>query len=630
MKILLVEDDQATAAAVAAALTVDHYSVNVATDGKTALALALAFAYDLVLLDVLIPEIDGISVCRHLRSQGDATPILLLTAKDASRDRVLGLDAGADDYLVKPFHMPELLARIRALLRRATAQGASVITWENLRLDSRTGEIHYGETLLKLTPKEHGILELLLCNPRQIFSRSVILDKLWDVTECPGEDTVTTHVKALRQKLKSAGAPKDLIESVYGLGYRFQSLERASPAVLLADPPGDPLTDRVPSAAPPTQQSVDRIMEELWGKFKAGFMAQVDGLLAVAIALATGNVTPEQYQQACLDVHKLKGGLGIFGYPQGSVLALEIEQVLRSPLPLSSEQIIHLKHQVQALQAMLSQPPGVGATAIAPQTAVLPSMPSIMVVAQDLSFTTALAIAVADRYHLEIVGDPIAARHTLEYRMPAVLLLDFTLFEAQAADWTWLQAVATRIPVIGLTDSPTFMDRVQVGRLGGRACLPKSVGGDQLFQTIQRLCPAPRATPGRVLAVDDDPTILALLKTLLEPWGLFVTTLEDPQRFWSVFTACTPDLLVLDIEMPSLSGIELCRVVRDDDGWGDRPILFLTAHHDDAQMYAAFAAGADDYIQKPIRAPELVTRIVGRLDRRQLAKHHADLRLTCD
>ncbi len=611
MKILLVEDDQATAAVVAAALTAHHYSVNVAADGRTALAYALAFAYDLVLLDVLIPEIDGISVCRRLRSQGDATPILLLTAKDASSDRVLGLDAGADDYVVKPFNVAELLARIRALRRRATAQVSSIITWENLRFDIRTGEIHYGSTLLKLTPKEQGILELFLFNPRQIFSRSVILDKLWDMTDSPGEDTVTTHIKALRQKLKLAGAPKNLIESVYGLGYRFQHWE--SPAAL---PTPAPLS--VPDDAPPVPQPVAQMMGELWEKFKDGFMAQVDGLLAVAVAVGAGGITPEQYEQAQLDVHKLKGGLGIFGYPQGSALALAIEQVLRLPRPLLPDQAAQMMHLVRALQVVLSQPPQGGGSAIAPQPAILPL---ILAVVGDAAVVATLEVAVRDRYRLEVVSDPMAAGHCLQHGAPAVILLDLAVFETRAASWRWLQDVAiAQSPVIVLVDCPTLLDRVQVGRMGGRACLAKPVDGDQCLQTIQRLMPSVRMAQHKVLVVDDDPMILAALRTLLEPWGLAVTTLDDPQQFWRMLDVCAPDLLVLDIEMPSFSGIELCRVVRNDDGWGDRPILFLTAHGDEARMYEAFAAGADDYIQKPIRASELVTRIISRLDRRRLVE----------
>jgi len=222
MKILLVEDDQRIANALAEALTDQHYVVDIATDGQLGWEFVEAFAYDLMMLDLMLPKLDGISFCRQLRKRGYFVPILMLTAKDTSTDKVVGLDAGADDYVVKPFDLQELMARVRALLRRKNSPLPPVLEWERLRLDPSICNVTYQEQLLHLTPKEYQILELFLRNSHQAFSRSEILDNLWSFTEPPGEETVKVHIRSLRQKLRLAGATADFIETVYGLGYRLK------------------------------------------------------------------------------------------------------------------------------------------------------------------------------------------------------------------------------------------------------------------------------------------------------------------------------------------------------------------------------------------------------------------------
>jgi DNA-binding response OmpR family regulator len=269
--ILLVEDDQATRAMLQSSLIAHHYTVTTTADGHSTLDLVDKFDYDLVLLDVGIPELDGISVCKRLRSKGCQIPILLLTSKDHSTDRIMGLDAGADDYVIKPVSMPELLARIRALLRRNRTPIASV-TWGRLQLDPAVNEIRYGEQLLRLTPKEYGILELFLLNPQRIFSRAALIDRLWELDETPTESAISSHIKAIRQKLRAAGATQDLIETMYRFGYRLQSLE----------------LEGVPTSEGRAASNTDELaMFELWERFKDSFKQQID-LLEVNVADSFG------------------------------------------------------------------------------------------------------------------------------------------------------------------------------------------------------------------------------------------------------------------------------------------------------------------------------------------------------
>ena len=221
MKILLVEDDERIARALAEALSDQNYAVDIAIDGEEGWAYVEAYQYSLILLDWMLPKLDGIHFCQRLRQHGLHTPVLLLTAKDTSTDKVIGLDAGADDYVVKPFDLQELMARIRALLRRGNSTLPPMMEWGKLRLDPGTTEVVYGNQPLHLTPKEYQLIELFLRQGRRTLNRSTILEQLWTSEEPPGEETVKVHIRSLRQKLAAAGAT-DFIETVYGLGYRLK------------------------------------------------------------------------------------------------------------------------------------------------------------------------------------------------------------------------------------------------------------------------------------------------------------------------------------------------------------------------------------------------------------------------
>ncbi len=224
MRILLVEDDVPLAEALAEALIDQRYVVDVVNDGEAAWQQVKALAYDLILLDMMLPKLDGVGLCQRLRSHGYGIPILMLTARDTTTDKVAGLDAGADDYVVKPIDLQELFARIRALLRRGNSPSSPILEWGSLHLDPSTYEVTYEEQPLHLTPKEYNLLELLLRNGRRVLSRSVIIEHLWSLEDPPEEDTVKAHIKSLRQKLKAVGAPNDLIETVHSVGYRLKHL----------------------------------------------------------------------------------------------------------------------------------------------------------------------------------------------------------------------------------------------------------------------------------------------------------------------------------------------------------------------------------------------------------------------
>ncbi|WP_066121758.1 response regulator transcription factor [Geminocystis sp. NIES-3709] len=224
MRILLVEDDSRIAKPLAETLSDCQYQVDVAEDGEVGWNYLEILNYDVIILDVMLPKLNGIQLCQRLRQANIQTPVLMLTARDSSQDKVLGLDAGADDYVVKPFDLAELTARIRALLRRGNNTFPPVLEWGDLRLNPSNYEVFYGKQLLSLTPKEYQLLELFLRKPQRVLSRRQILDQLWSYEEPPGEETVKVHLKDLRKKLRNAGISSDFIETVYGIGYRLKPL----------------------------------------------------------------------------------------------------------------------------------------------------------------------------------------------------------------------------------------------------------------------------------------------------------------------------------------------------------------------------------------------------------------------
>ena len=224
MSILVVDDDQAVRDSLRRALGMQGYDVELAADGSEALARLAAngTSVDLLIVDVLMPRVDGLEVTRQLRADGNAIPILMLTARDQVSDRVAGLEAGADDYLVKPFALEELVARVRALLRRLGAdETASVLRFADLELDTGTREVRRGDNSLTLTRTEFALLELFLRNPRQVLTRSVIFDRVWGYDFGYGSNSLDVYISYLRKKTEAGGKPR-LIHTVRGVGYALR------------------------------------------------------------------------------------------------------------------------------------------------------------------------------------------------------------------------------------------------------------------------------------------------------------------------------------------------------------------------------------------------------------------------
>jgi DNA-binding response OmpR family regulator len=219
MQILVVEDEEKIANFLRRGLLEESYAVDVAGDGEDALYKFEINEYDLVILDLLIPKVDGIGVCRKIREVNTSTPILILTARDATEDKIKGLDAGADDYMTKPFSFSELSARVRALLRRGKKSDPAVLKIDNLALDPATKTATRGKTRIVLTTREYALLEYFMRNPNRVLTKSELLEHVWDYSYDGLSNILETYVKYLRKKLKVHAQDQELIYTMRGSGY---------------------------------------------------------------------------------------------------------------------------------------------------------------------------------------------------------------------------------------------------------------------------------------------------------------------------------------------------------------------------------------------------------------------------
>jgi two-component system response regulator MprA len=224
VKILVVDDERAVRESLKRALELEGYEIELAADGQEALQRLEGNGEsqpDAVLLDVLMPNVDGLEVCRRLRKSGNRVPVLMLTARDEVENRVSGLDAGADDYVTKPFALEELVARIRALLRRTSADDDEVLRFADLELDSGTREVRRGGAQIDLTRTEFALLELFLTNPRQVLTRSIIFERVWGYDFGFASNSLDVYIGYLRRKTETGGKPR-LIQTVRGVGYALR------------------------------------------------------------------------------------------------------------------------------------------------------------------------------------------------------------------------------------------------------------------------------------------------------------------------------------------------------------------------------------------------------------------------
>ena len=642
MKILLIEDDESLADLVIEKLARHkHYIIEWSNNGYEGLELAESCEYDLILLDVALPKLDGIEVCQQLRNQGNQTPILLLTAHDTITKKVAGLDAGADDYLVKPFDHRELLARIRALSRRRHDSLLPTLRWQQLVLDPNNCQVTYDNKPLKLTAKEYSLLELFLRNPQRIFSQSSLIEKIWSWEESPSENAVRTQIKGLRQKLRNSGSDPSMIETIYGLGYRLK--ENAPPSESFSSaklPTTEPLL-LMTNISPLNTVSSDKLsLKGIWQKYKFQYQERVSLLQQAVQAIKKDKFYAELKQQAIATAHTLVGSLGSFGFTQSSQICSEIETILQSYDHTDYEAIQQIDRLLATLLSQINSPPpdvpftqafdsmSFDNNAIDLSHSALSPQYELLIVDDDFPLAQALVSeAITWGIEAKVAGNLAQARQAIAHKPPDAILLDLSFPEANNGGLELLQeltAKSLKIPVIALTARESFADRVEVARLGGKGFLTKPVSPTQALETVSSVLEQSNHPDAKILIVDSQPENLQAIASILKPWGFETILLQDAKQFWDILEQSNPDLIIAQLEIEPVSGIEICQVVRNDPRWCYLPVILMSSHKDIATIQQICSVGVDDHLSFPIVEKELLARIFNRLDKERYRRQLAD------
>ncbi len=370
---------------------------------------------------------------------------------------------------------------------------------------------------------------------------------------------------------------------------------------------------------PAVDPEVAAELQALWGRFQGQMLARVETLDEALAALVEVRLDEELRRRAERDAHRLAGSAGTFGRHRASVLARCLEELFEGSAPIDRTAVPDALAQVESLRDELASAPSAGS----PDVDV---RPLVLVVHRDAELAGAIGLAVEARGLASHVAEGVSVAHAaLAGAHPAVALVD--LGEGGDGVLDLVRELSARTPpvaVLALTSGAGFLDRVDAVRAGVQGFLPGWLAPSELAGAAVAIIEAAQLDRWRLLAVDDDPSVLAALVALLEPAGSTVTGVTEPEGFWAALRETTPDLVILDLDMPEVSGIELCRLLRADPRWAALPVVFLTSQVGRDTIEAVFAAGADDYVGKPVVGSELVTRVTNRLERTRILRALAE------
>jgi len=628
MRVLLIDDDNALATLLSHHLTAHNYIVDRVTDGEEGWVYGSTFEYDLIILDWMLPKLDGIHLCQRFRNEGYGVPILLLTAKDEQTDKIRGLEAGADDYVVKPFDTAELLARIRTLLRRRFTEPEPLLGWGKLCLDPISCEVTYEGQRISLTAKEYSLLELLLRHSQQVFSANDLLDRIWSSEEFPSEATVRSHIRGLRRKLKAVGKGIDLIETVRGLGYRLksqaiQSIHQSNPANLSLKDKHAIYLDGLTRA---------------WNTHKSESIERCNYLITIAQLSKDQDISEQQRIQSRQTAHSLAGTLGTFGLMEGYHIAIQIEHLLQAEENFSLTQKSQLQALATTLRHAIDEPPQ-----LISSEDPYDDKPRVLTIdICDVPYVQQLiALFVAQKFQVNVAASLESAEQILSMtssssltslqqpeNLPDVVLINLVSNETDLLldestlkmMMEFIETLAKRwpqLPIVTITPQADFGNRLDLIRRGSTIVMEYPLVPSDILAVVTREIHH-NLRFSKIMIVDDDSHHLKQITHFLQPWGFQITPLENSSRFWTLFTQVKPDAVVLDIEMPHVNGFELCQTLRSHPEWQHLPIMFLSIHSETLKQHQAFACGADDYITKPVQGKDLAVRLLNRLKR-----HHA-------
>jgi diguanylate cyclase (GGDEF)-like protein len=379
-----------------------------------------------------------------------------------------------------------------------------------------------------------------------------------------------------------------------------------------------------------TDDVVHDAVSVIWEKSRTAILSRVAALEDAARSMLAESLADDTRRHVERETHKLAGAAGMFGFWDASELARQAELILQGSDPIASADVLRLSDLSAQLRRQLegARPNGgLASQTIAPPSPrdLLAAHARLLVVGNDATLNERLA-SEARSLGINVIGAETAdkARQALAGTVDAVLL-DLTLDGAGIPLLEELYRQYPSLPVIVVSDGEHFLDRIEAARLGGRGFLQKPVRPSQVIDLLRDSLFVVRSETSTIVAVDDDPELLSLIEALLQPLRARVVTVTDPMRVLNVLAESSPDLVMLDVDMPSLNGIEICRVLRNDPRWAAVPVLFLTARTEASVVTRMFEAGADDYVAKPVLGPELVARVRNRLERTRMLRLAADV-----
>lgn len=647
MKILLVDDDPRFSSTAKTVLEENLYDIDILDTGKSVFLSLETNSYDLLILDVMIPYVDGISLCRELRKNNYEIPILLLTALQGRNDKMKAFEAGGDDYLVKPFDWDELLARIRALLRRKEnkKEVSSTLEWEKLKLKLDTKQSSYNDKILNLTPTEYKILEILLSNPNKLFSLDNLVNQLWDLDDIPTNSTIRSHIKGLRKKIQKAGGGDDLIQTVYGMGYRLKTQENSptikndelekntdSKEVVEAEIKSiktskvtknleniEVDSDTKSANKEVKKQKISTALLKIWQEYKKSVFDDLESLQEY-----NDKFDPHiNKEEVVRKSHNLVGFLGSIGLLEASDICKKLELLFKGDDSNENDIKKEVKKEIKKLFEYLEKLDDSELKSSEDLTLkVNQNNKQILMIDEPSNLTNKLTeLSNFWNLDIELVNNFEEAIQKINNpNFEAIILDPFYSKNSHLSSkiLSRLKEKIPNIPIIIVTEKDDLKARLEATKFKVSAFISKKIHPEKIIEIIYDCLD--KSETYKILLVDDDPKFLNSFKAKITDNNLEVITINDPLKLWNLIENISPELLILDLQMPNISGIDLCKVVRNDPRWYKLPIIFLTAYLDNHIIDQMIAAGADDFITKSKIGLELHHRIMTHLQRSQRLK----------
>lgn len=574
MKIVLIEDDEILVNLIISPLKKANYVVEVAQDGNEGLSCIRSTKADLWIIDLELPGVNGIYLCQKLRQAGCMAPILILTARSSGLDVLAGFNAGADDYLKKPFQISELLARVKALLRRPPVLQKPVLEWGVLTLNVETAEVTYAGKIVSLRPKEFNLLSILMRNGSRVLSYDQLIKELYKTDDTPNKESLKAHIKGLRRAIQKVDGQVDLIQGIRGLGVRL-----------------NPSYETVDSQQAIDNQDLLPELEAAWPTIQPNILTHIQ-VIKTALQNAKENHSSDLYfKQAQRPAHKLAGSLGTMGFFEASQLAKIIEEALMLPsVPLDD-----VIHKVDLLQLELTNRSSANMRSQEPL--------SLLLFGFSPSFSERIeSQGTADRIKLKQVNTLVQLKRTLEESKPDVVVLD--VLDKDILNKVSKLLKRSGIPFIANIGEDTLASRIQARKMGATGCVNHPVEPDLLLQTVHHVVLKDKKDQLKILAIDQESECLQMLDSVLSQYCRFYS-LEDPRTFWPMIHNLKPDLLFLDMALTTLPARDICQAIRTDVRLNAIPVILMSIspqEHSSAQLWEMGASGC---LSKPIQPQEI-------------------------